>query len=132
MRAIEIRNKKTNGEVFTPPSLVEEMINRLPDYSIIIDGKYLDPCAGATMVFPIMLMFRYVDKFGKEYLKKYLNECLHICEYNALALEYGKGILMRYALMLKKNDVEIVKKHYFDYYETIINEYYAYCEMDEV
>ena len=84
------------------------------------------------MVFPIMLMFRYVDKFGKEYLKKYLNECLHICEYNALALEYGKGILMRYALMLKTNDVEIVKKHYFDNYETIVNEFYQYSEMDEV
>lgn len=132
MGTIKIINSKTNGEVFTPPSLADEMINLFPIDSLIFDGKYLDPCGGATMVFPIMLMFRYVDKFGKEYIKKYLNECLHICEYNALALEYGKRILMRYALMLKTNDVEIVKKHYIDYYETIINEYYAYCEMDEV
>ena len=132
MGTIEIRNRKTNGEVFTPPSLAEQMINSLPDESLIIDRKYLDPCAGATMVFPIMLMFRYVDKFGKEYIRKYLNECLHICEYNALALEYGKGILMRYALMLKTNDVEIVKKHYFDNFEAIVYEFYQYSEMDEV
>jgi type I restriction-modification system DNA methylase subunit len=47
---VEQENRKKRGEVFTPPHLAEEMINTLPELKI--DAKFLDPCSGATCVFP--------------------------------------------------------------------------------
>lgn len=124
---IKLENKKTKGEVFTPPLLAEEMIALLPD--IKIDDTILDPCSGATNVFPIMYMFRYVKKFGKEYISKYINNCLYMAEINELAVEYGEMILMRYVKMLENKDVDIVRQHYIDNYSSIIDEYYDYCEL---
>jgi hypothetical protein len=129
-RPIEQENRKNRGEVFTPPLLAEEMINKIPE--ININGKILDPCSGATCVFPIMLMFRYVKQFGKQHLSTYINECIHMCEINPLAADYGQVILMRYVRMLQDADVNIVRQHYIDNYQTIINEYYEFCEFSEM
>lgn len=129
-REVEQENRKNRGEVFTPPLLAEEMINTIPE--ININGKILDPCSGATCVFPIMLMFRYVKQFGKQHLSNYINECIHMCEINPLAADYGQVILMRYVRMLQDADVNIVRQHYIDNYQTIINEYYEFCEFTEV
>lgn len=129
-RPIEQKNRKSRGEVFTPPLLAEKMINTIPELNI--NGIILDPCSGATCVFPIMLMFRYVKQFGKQHISTYLNECIHMCEINPLAADYGQVILMRYVRMLQDADVEIVRQHYVDNYQTIINEYYEFCELTEV
>lgn len=129
-RSLEQENRKNRGEVFTPPLLAEEMIAKVPE--IKINDKILDPCTGATCVFPIMVMFRYVKQFGKEHLLNYINECLYMCEINPLAADYGKVILMRYVRMLQNTDVEIVRQHYIDNYQIIINEYYEFCEFTEM
>ena len=129
-REVEQENRKNRGEVFTPPLLAEEMINTIPELNI--NCKILDPCSGATCVFPIMLMFRYVKQFGKQHLSTYINECIHMCEINPLAADYGQVILMRYVRMLQDADVNIVRQHYIDNYQTIINEYYEFCDFSEV
>jgi hypothetical protein len=129
-RSLEQENRKKRGEVFTPPLLAEEMINTIPE--IKINDKIGDFCCGATNVFPIMMMFRYIRQFGKEHLSSYINECLYMCEINPLASDYGQAILMRYVRMLENTDVEIVRQHYIDNYQTIINEYYEFCELTEV
>lgn len=129
-RSLELENRKNRGEVFTPPLLAEKMINRIPE--IKIRDLILDPCSGATSVFPIMMMFRYIKQFGKEHLSTYINECIHMCEINPLAADYGQVILMRYVRMLQDADVNIVRQHYIDNYQTIINEYYEFCELTEV
>jgi len=128
-RVIEKENRKKRGEVFTPPLLAEEMIYKIPE--IKIDSMILDPCAGATCVFPIMLMFRYVKQFGKEHIPTYINKCLHMVEINELAVEYSKVILMRYVKMLEIEDVEVVRLHYIENYEKIISDYYDFCELVE-
>lgn len=61
-KKIQIENRKRMGEVFTPPLLAEEMVNTLPELKV--DSTILDPCAGATCVFPIMMMFKYVKLFA--------------------------------------------------------------------
>ena len=129
-RSLELENRKKSGEVFTPPLLAEEMINTIPE--IKINDKIGDFCCGATNVFPIMMMFRYIRQFGKEHLSTYINECLYMCEINPLASDYGQVILMRYVRMLENTDVDIVRQHYIDNYQTIINEYYEFCEFTEV
>ncbi|WP_318346881.1 N-6 DNA methylase [Aquipluma nitroreducens] len=127
---VERENRKNRGEVFTPPLLAEEMINTIPELNI--DDKILDPCSGATCVFPIMMMFRYVKQFGREHLSTYINECIYMCEINPLAADYSEVILMRYVRMLQDTDVENVKQHYIDNYQTIINDYYEFCDFSEV
>jgi len=54
-----------------------------------------------------------------------------MCEVNPLAAEYSKAILMRYVRMLESTDVEIVRQQYIDSYQTIIKEYYEFCEFSE-
>lgn len=129
-RSLEQENRKNRGEVFTPPLLAEEMINAIPE--IKINSKIGDFCCGATNVFPVMMMFRYIKQFGKEHLSTYINECIHMCEINPLAADYGQVILMRYVRMLQETDVEVVRQHYIDNYQTIINEYYEFCDFSEV
>jgi len=130
LKEVEQENRKNRGEVFTPPLLAEKMINTFPELNL--DNKILDPCSGATCVFLIMLMFRYIKQFSKEHLSTYIKECIYMCKVNPLAADYSKAILMRYVLMLEDTDVEIVRQHYLDNYQTIINEYYEYCEFSEV
>jgi hypothetical protein len=55
-----------------------------------------------------------------------------MCEINPLAADYGQVILMRYVRMLQDADVNIVRQHYIDNYQTIINEYYEFCEFSEM
>jgi len=129
-RSIEQENRKNRGEVITPPLLAEKMIYKIPELNR--DDKILDPCSGATCVFPIMMMFRYVQEFGKQYLSTYINECIHMCEINPLAANHSKVILMRYVRVLEDTDVEIVRQHYIDNYQNIINEYYEFCEFSEM
>lgn len=128
-RTIEKENIKKRGEVFTPPLLAEEMIYKIPELKI--HNTILDPCSGATCVFPIMYMFRYVKQFGKEHLPTYINKCLHMVEINELAVEYCMVILLRYVKMLEIDDVEAVRLHYIENYEKIISEYYDFCEFTE-
>jgi len=127
--AIEKENRKKRGEVFTPPLLAEEMIYKIPE--IKIDNKILDACSGATCVFPIMLMFRYVKQFGKEHIPTYINKCIHMAEINELAVEYSQVILMKYVKMLEIDEVEVVRLHYIENYKRIISDYYDFCELSE-
>lgn len=130
IKTIEKENRKKRGEVFTPPLLAEEMINTIPELKI--DETILDPCSGATCVFPIMMMFRYVRKFGKENLKNFINKCLYMVEINEVACDYGQVILMRYVKMLETTNVDVVRQHYIDNYQIIINQYYELCELEEI
>ena len=60
---IKVINTKKSGEVFTPPDLVEEMISKIPDEGITKDGTILDPCVGATFIFPIFYYVFYYCLF---------------------------------------------------------------------
>ena len=131
--------KKANGEVFTPPKLVEEMLNKYPkdDFSKK-EFKWLDPCCGATVVFPIMIMFRLADGLRtsipnpRERIKHIINNMLHMCEINEDAVNFGSAILSTYAMMLSVyleiNDsseyVDKVRMNYVEGYEEMIEAFY--------
>ena len=122
---VEKENRKGKGEVFTPPSLAKEMVDTLTEVGI--DYKVLDPCAGATFVFPIMYMFKYIRTHGKENLVRFVNN-MCVAELNELALEYGSMIFMSYVKLLESTDPDKAEKIYFDSFDDIVNGYYDYCE----
>jgi len=125
---IRVINTKKRGEVFTPPALAQKMIDLFPDEGITKDGTILDACVGATFIFPIFYMFRYVEKFGKEYISHFVKKCLYVVEINPIALEWGQMVFKNYIKIIIEKDVVYAKQHYIDNFENIINDYYNYCE----
>lgn len=70
--------KKTLGEVMTPITLVEEMLDTLPtDVWSNPNLKWLDPCAGVG-TFPSVGLHRYntkaISTFRKDFYKQFLND----------------------------------------------------------
>jgi site-specific DNA-methyltransferase (adenine-specific) len=55
-----MKNKRKEfGEVLTPQSLVDDMLNTLPqEVWTQVDYKWLDPCAGHNGIFPITIYKR--------------------------------------------------------------------------
>ena len=131
-RKIQAENTKKRGEVFTPPLLAEEMISNLPFDDVKIDDTILDPCVGATFVFPIFYMFKWVSKFGVENISHFITKCLYVSEINGVALEYGQYVLHTYIEMLIESGVELTRQHYIDNFQNIIDGYYDYCECNEI
>lgn len=92
---------RKKGEVFTPPKLVDEMLDLIPSY----EGKYLtylDPCFGATCIFTIFLMFRLADALRneipdvKERINNIVEKQLYGVELDQKAFEYGVMIFKKY------------------------------------
>ncbi|WP_348824228.1 hypothetical protein [Flavobacterium aestuarii] len=134
----KLRSKKT-GEVFTPLFLVEEMLDKVPAIEWRKkNNKILDPCMGATCVFPIMVMFRMASglrtsiKDPRQRIKHILNENLYMCEIDKEALEFGSSLLKHYAnifsvfLLMDDTDETIcgIKSKYIEYYDGIIENFY--------
>ena len=79
--------KKTLGEVMTPNSLVNNMLDTLPvDVWSNPDLKWLDPCAGVG-IFPAVIVDRLMDGlywFETDDVKRYkhiMENMIHVCEY---------------------------------------------------
>ena len=134
----KLRAKK-NGEVFTPPKLAEEMLNKLPNESFTNkDLKFLDPCFGATAVFPIMLMFRLADGLRtaipnpEERVKHIVEKMLYMSEIDADACAFGSSGIQHYASLLKRHlclydfpvAVNYLRNGYIENYQTIIDGFY--------
>jgi len=132
-RKVQDINTKKRGEVFTPPSLVEEMLANIPDDGMEWDTTTLDPCVGATFIFPIFQMFNWCKKWGNENAPHFVSN-LYAAEINEIALEYGTMIFERYIDMVIEKGVEFSKKHYYDNWQNIIDGYYDYSEnlMEEI
>lgn len=130
-RKVREEGVKKRGEVFTPPLLAEEMVSTIPFDKIGIDETILDPCVGATFVFPIFYMFKWVERFGVENISHFINKCLYVGEINPIALEYGQYVFHTYTKMLVEKGVEFTRQHYIDNFDNIVNNYYDYCELDE-
>ncbi len=128
--SIRKNNIKKRGEVFTPPALVEEMVNLIPFNEIQYENTFLDPCNGATSIFPIFLMFKWCQKFGNKNVKDF-TKVMYMVELNELAAEYGANIFITYCKMVEEMGVEFSKKHYTENWEKIIDDYYIYCENCE-
>ena len=78
--------KKTLGEVMTPITLVEDMLNTLPsDVWSNPNLKWLDPCAGVG-TFPSIVVQRLMkglEDFEKNPIKRYrhiIEEMIYVCE----------------------------------------------------
>lgn len=130
---------KQKGEVFTPPNLVDKMLDRLPVNTWEKkDIKILDPCVGATCVFPIMMMFRFCNGLRDEIpnpairVKHIIEEIIYTVEIDKDSYEYSKGMLIHYAglltFFLLLNDsneiVESIKRKYIENYQGIIDNFY--------
>ena len=79
--------KKTLGEVMTPNSLVNNMLDTLPvDVWSNPDLKWLDPCAGVG-IFPAVIVDRLMDGlywFETDDVKRYkhiMENMIYVCEY---------------------------------------------------
>jgi Superfamily II DNA/RNA helicase required for DNA uptake (late competence protein) len=83
--------KKKNGEVFTPPKLIDEMLDKLKENVSTVyshpEYKWLDPANGIGN-FPICLFYRLMDGLkdkitDKEQRKKHiLEKMIYVCELN--------------------------------------------------
>ena len=134
---------KTNGEVFTPPTLVEEMLDQFPkeDFSKK-ELKWLDPCCGATAVFPIMLMFRLADGLRlaipnpDERVRHIVEKMIYMCEKDADACAFGEAGMQHYASLLRTHlnyydnpiAVNYLRKGYIENYEGIIERFYEHLK----
>jgi len=139
----KLRAKKS-GEVFTPPALVDEMLDKMPAIEWRKkNNKILDPCMGATCVFPIMVMFRMASglrtsiKDPHQRIKHILNENLYMCEIDKEALDFGSSLIKHYAnilstfLMLDDSDetIGLIKSKYIEHYDVIIESFYEKIRM---
>jgi hypothetical protein len=130
---------KTNGEVFTPPKLVEEMLDKFPkDVFSKKELTWLDPCCGATAVFPIMIMFRLADGLRdvipdpKERIKHIAENMLYMVENDPDACDFGVAGVEHYVnlleLHLSRYDspiaVDYLRNGYIENYEGIIETFY--------
>ena len=130
---------KTNGEIFTPPKLVEEMLDKYPkDNFSKKECKWLDPCCGATAVFPIMIMFRLADGLRnvipnpKERIKHIVENMLYMVEKDPDACNFGQAGVEHYAHLLELHlslydspiAVNYLRNGYIENYEQIIETFY--------
>ena len=131
--------KKNNGEVFTPPTLVDEMLDTLPVITWAKkDITVLDPCMGATCVFPIMMLFRFSNGLRNEIpnpamrVRHILENNLYMCELDPHSCDYGTAMLSHYGrilsffLMIDDSEatVGLIKQKYIDAYQGIIDNFY--------
>jgi len=118
-------NVKKFGEVFTPPALVKEMLDTLPDE--VFDGTktVLDPCAGATCIFPIFFIIKGVRLFGKSALPGLVKN-MYSSELNPNAIEWAELIFQTYINMLKDTDPNDVEALYIANFNKIVADYHQY------
>lgn len=130
---------KTNSEVFTPPKLADEMLDSLPKESFGNRNlKFLDPCFGATAVFPIMLLFKLADGLREvipnpsERIRHIVENMLYLVEKDSDACNFGTAGIQHYANLLKKHlcmydspvSVNYIRNGYIENYEVMIETFY--------
>ena len=111
------------GEVFTPPELINEMLNQLPrEIWEDKDKTWFDPCAGKGN-FPILIIKRLfvhlqehiVDE--EERLKHIIENQLYMAEYQRESAEFIDLILSfggRYKVTLYVGDTLSMPEDFFD------------------
>jgi len=111
------------GEVFTPPELINEMLNQLPrEIWEDKDKTWFDPCAGKGN-FPILIIKRLfvhlqehiVDE--EERLKHIIENQLYMAEYQRESAEFIDLILSfggRYKVNLYVGDTLSMPEDFFD------------------
>lgn len=111
------------GEVFTPPELINEMLNQLPrEIWEDKDKTWFDPCAGKGN-FPILIIKRLfvhlqehiVDE--EERLKHIIENQLYLAEYQRESAEFIDLILSfggRYKVNLYVGDTLSMPEDFFD------------------
>ncbi len=129
---------KANGEVFTPPLLVEEMLDLLKDDFSNRNLTFFDPCFGATAVFHIMLLFRLADGLRtsipnpKERIRHIMENMIYGVEKDPDAFEFGAAIMQKYAHILSAflclrdapDTVQSIRGKYIQHYDGIIETFY--------
>lgn len=85
---------KQFGEILTPVSLVNEMLDTLPDEVWYNSGlTWLDPCAGRNMVFPIEVykrLMKFLPISDVKLKDKHIwNNMLFMCELQEDAITEG-------------------------------------------
>jgi type I restriction-modification system DNA methylase subunit len=117
------KNVKKFGEVFTPPNLVMEMIDLIPVEDIKPDKKILDPCFGATCIYPIFYLFKAVEICGLEYIDQ-INENIYGVELNEVAYQKGMLLYQKYLTLTKEVGPIKAREDYIKNWELIKSEYY--------
>lgn len=109
-------DKKTRGEVFTPMTLVNEMLDTLPE-SVWInkDLKWLDPTAGMGN-FPVAVYMRLMKSL-KEFIKDEENRRKHILENMLYMVELDKKnvFMMKKIFCGKKYKLNIFEGSFIDF-----------------
>jgi len=101
--------KKQNGEVFTPPDLIHQKLDKLAeiDPSVWTDPskKFLDPASGIGN-YPALAFHRLMgglkDTIPDEYQRKkhILENMLYMCELNKKNVEVSKKMFDRYLVFV--------------------------------
>lgn len=83
-----------HGEVFTPPSLIKEMLGSLDEDAFMDPSKtFLDPCAGKENfpVFIIQALMKGLESHfpkDKQRYKHIIENMLYMCEYQRESAEF--------------------------------------------
>jgi hypothetical protein len=111
---LNIGKKKLNGEVFTPPELINEMLDKLPnDVWYNPKLKWLDPCSGVAN-FPFIIYERLMiglkdiiidDKQRKKHI---LTEMIYMVELDNENCNHIREIFKDY-------DINLYEGSFFDY-----------------
>ena len=112
-----------HGEVFTPPELINEMLNQLPrDVWEDKDKTWFDPCAGKGN-FPILILKRLFIHLQEhipdeqERLKHIIEKQLYMAEYQRESADFIDLILSfggRYKINLYVGDTLNMPDDFFD------------------
>ncbi len=112
-----------HGEVFTPPELINEMLNQLPrDVWEDKDKTWFDPCAGKGN-FPILILKRLFTHLQEhipdeqERLKHIIENQLYMAEYQRESSDFIDLILSfggRYKVNLYVGDTLNMPNDFFD------------------
>lgn len=111
---LNIGKKKLNGEVFTPPKLINEMLDKLPN-DVWYDPKlkWLDPCAGIAN-FPfiiyerLMIGLKNIIIDDKQRKKHILTEMIYMVELDNENCNHIRELFKYY-------DINLYEGSFFDY-----------------
>jgi hypothetical protein len=111
---LNVNKKKLYGEVFTPPKLINEMLDLLPDEVWVNpELKWLDPCAGIAN-FPFIIYERLMIGL-KDIIIDYRERKKHILTKMIYMVELNKENCNHIKMVFKDCDINLYEGSFIDF-----------------
>ena len=110
MRSIERKNEL--GEVFTPPTLIKEIISNMREDSFNIDKTFFDPTCGNGNILIYVLQYKFKihrDKLNEDIVLRILSSIYGVDIMPDNVLDSRKRLYKLTIKLLERLDIEINK-----------------------